>query len=183
VERTAESIFAILVKDHELGLLGFVSSQVIDPAAAADIIQETFLAAWQQMDQFDRTGSFTAYLRAIARHKIADRLRELYAERRGLEAVCSARVSEIADEFDRQVPDNTELFQSRLAALRECLDKLQTHVRHIIDQHYIENRTCAEIAAALDRGVEAVKKVIQRGRTALARCIQLQLQEPSADVD
>ena len=183
MERTAESIFAILVKDHELGLLGFVSSQITDSAAAADIIQETFLAAWLKMEQFDKTISFAAYIRGIARHKIADRLRELYAERRGLEAVSSARVSEIADAFDRQVPDNTELFQSRLAALRTCLDQLQTNVRNIIDQHYMENRTCAEIAAALGRGVEAVKKAIQRGRAALARCIQLQLSEPAADAD
>jgi RNA polymerase sigma-70 factor len=172
MHRSPEDIFAILVKDHELGLLAFVTAHVPDNAAVLDVVQETFLAAWRQIEQFDQTEPFTNYLRGIARHKIADHYRAVYAEHRRLKALPEEHLAGIAAEFERQVPDDTELFEARLTALRACIDKLNGPVRAIVEQHYQQGRSCNEIAAAIGRGVETVKKSLQRARHSLFQCIQ-----------
>jgi len=175
MRRRPEDLFAILVKDHELGLLAFVTAHVPDDGAALDIIQETFLAAWRQIDQFDQTESFTHYLRGIARHKVADHFRAAYADCRRLETPPEDRLAGIAAEFERQVPDDTELFEARLTALRTCIDQLNSPVRAVVEQHYKQGRSCHEIAVAIGRGVEAVKKSLQRARHSLFKCIQERL--------
>ncbi len=175
MRRRPEDLFAILVKDHELGLLAFVTAHVPDDGAALDIIQETFLAAWRQIDQFDQTESFSHYLRGIARHKIADHYRAVYAEHRQLKVLAEERLAGISVEFERQVPDDTELFEARLTALRTCIDKLNIPVRAVVEQHYQQGRSCHEIAVTIGRGVEAVKKLLQRGRHFLFKCIHERL--------
>jgi len=172
MERNPEEVFAILVKDHELGLLAFVSAHVPEPAAAADVVQEVFLGAWRQLEQFDHAHSFSAYLRGIARHKIADHYRNVLTNRRELDSLRAEQLAKIGAEFDRQVPDDTELFEARLAALRACIAKLNGPARDVIEQHYRLGRPCSEVATTLGRTVEAVKKLLQRARITLHDCIQ-----------
>jgi RNA polymerase sigma-70 factor, ECF subfamily len=175
MQRSPEDIFAILVRDHELGLLAFVTAHVAEDAAAMDIVQETFLAAWSQIERFDQTESFSRYLRGIAHHKIADHYRIAYTERHRLEPLPEEHLTGIAAEFERQVPDDTELFEARLTALRACIETLNGPVRAIVDQHYRVGRSCSDIGTAIGRGVEAVKKSLQRARHSLFRCIQKRL--------
>jgi RNA polymerase sigma-70 factor, ECF subfamily len=182
MHRSPEDIFAILVRDHELGLLAFVTAQVGEDAVVLDIVQETFLAAWRQIEHFDQTESFSHYRRGIARHKIADHYRAVYAERRCRDTPPEEQVADIAAEFERQVPDDTELFEARLTALRACIGNLNGPVLAIVEQHYEQGRSCNEIAATIGRGVEGVKKSLQRARHSLFECIQERLRREAQRV-
>ncbi len=70
------------VDQHGDSLFRFAVSRVQDPETAADLVQETFLAALRIRDTYARRSSVRTWLVAILKHKIADRLREFSREQR-----------------------------------------------------------------------------------------------------
>src|SRR6516164_10428229 len=62
-------------------LFNFAVGQLRDPAAAEDVVQETFLAALKARDRFSGRSSDRTWLVGILRHKIYDHLRKVCRER------------------------------------------------------------------------------------------------------
>src|SRR5215469_13443526 len=59
--------FALLVRQHQSGLRGFLRRLTRnDPSLADDIAQETFLEAWRKLVHFRGDGSFAGWLNRIA---------------------------------------------------------------------------------------------------------------------
>ena len=172
MERTREQLFAVLVHEHQLGLWAFVRSCVHAPADADDIVQETFAAAWQDLAAYDVNRPFAAWLRGIARHLIADYFQRLAAQGQREHILPPEAVADLASEFARfNRPARGEVYRDCFAALQECLAVLATSDREIVQRAYRENQTCRTIADQLGHTVEAVKKRLQRARSALRDCI------------
>ena len=72
---------------------------------------------------------------------------------------------------------SSDLFDEKLDALRDCLQRLTGPQRESIRLHYEHGMHCKEIADRLGIGFEAVKKHLQRGRAQLQRCLQSKLPE------
>lgn len=69
-------------QDHAVGLRGFVSTIVIDPHLAEDVIHETFLHLWLLPDQWDPTSAdLLSWLQTIAHRRAIDRIRSFEAAR------------------------------------------------------------------------------------------------------
>ena len=60
------------VDQHGDSLFRFALSRVQDPETAADLVQETFLAALRLRDAYAGRSSVRTWLTAILKHKIAD---------------------------------------------------------------------------------------------------------------
>ncbi len=176
MERTREQLFAVLVHEHQLGLSAFVRSCVHDPADADDIVQETFVTAWQDLAAYDLNRPFAAWLRGIARHLIGDYFQRLADQGRHVHTLPPEAVANLASEFARfNRPARGEVYRDCFAALQECLTGLPASDREIVQRAYRENQTCRTIANHLGRKVEAVKKRLQRARAALRDCILAKL--------
>ena len=65
--------------------------------------------------------------------------------------------------------------ESYLDALRECVSSLDGRARRAIDLRYQDDRSRADIAAALDLGEEGVKALLRRTRDILRRCVEKRL--------
>ncbi len=172
MQRTREDLFAVLVREHEAGLLAFVRACVHDAADADDLVQDTFVTAWAQLAEYEVDRPFAAWLRGIARNKIADYFRRSTAQRRHVHILPPEAVAGIADEFERlSRPARGEVFRDCFAALRECLETLSAAEREVVERAYRQNQTCRTIAGEVGEGVEAIKKRLQRARAALRDCI------------
>jgi RNA polymerase sigma-70 factor (ECF subfamily) len=172
METTREQLFAVLVREHEQGLAAFVRACVCDPADAEDLVQETFVTAWHELDAYDLNRPFAAWLRGVARHLIGDYFQRCAAAGRHVHLLPPEAVADLADEFGRfNRPARGEVYRDCFAALQECLAVLSTSDREIVQRAYRENQTCRTIAAQLGHTVEAVKKRLQRVRAALRDCI------------
>lgn len=170
--RTREELFAVLVGEHQLGLAAFVRACVQDAADADDLVQETFVAAWQRLDEYDRARPFAGWLRGIARHKLTDYFRNSTARRQHVRVLPAEAVAAIADEFERlNRPARGEVYRDCFAALQACLQALAEADRAIVERAYRQSQTCGSIAAQLGQTVEAVKKRLQRARAQLRECI------------
>ena len=51
-------------------------------------------------------------------------------------------------------------------------------LRRAVELHYAEGLSCEEVATRLSSGAEAVKKRLQRARSALGRCIRQEMASP-----
>lgn len=181
MRRTGKDIFAILVRENEWALLAFVRSCVYDPAAADDIVQETFLAAWHRISDYDRDRPVIAWLRGIAQNKILEYFRRSRTSRQHLSFFTPELLSKIAEQQDRLTAASGDTFVERLAPLRECLEELKAQDRGLVEAHYHDGKTCTVIAAAAGYTVEAIKKRLQRTRAALKDCILGKLKVVSSD--
>lgn len=172
MKRTREELFAVLVREHERGLLAFVRACVHDRGDAEDLVQETFVAAWRQLERYDPERPFSNWVRGIAQNKIVDYCRAHAGSRPQVHVIAPEAVAAIADEFERlNSLGRGEADSACFAALRDCLAALAKEDREIVDGVYRERQTCHAIADRLGRTLEAVKKRLQRARAQLRDCI------------
>jgi RNA polymerase sigma-70 factor (ECF subfamily) len=162
--------FEILVREHHRGLMAYALSLVRDEGAAEDIVQDAFLAAFENLARFDVRRDFGRWLRGIARIKYLER-----ARRRRETPVESAILDEIERqhaEWDRaRFEEGGDVF----AALKRCLDRLSELARKTVDSFYMRRLSCAAIAKALATSEVAVRKRLERARESLGRCIRREL--------
>lgn len=177
---TPEALFEVLVREHADMLLAYLQSLVDDDHVIDDIFQDTVVVAWRSMDRFDKERSFGRWLRGIARKLILAHNRK----KRAGPVATTPEVLDIVDarweEFARRPGDTLE---EKLAALKDCVDRLPEKYRTAIDTRYLRERRGKELAAALKTSVENSKKLLQRGRNLLSRCLQQSLPFKEGDHD
>jgi len=165
----ARDLFEILVRENIDSVRALLLASVRDNAAAEDLIQETFLVAWKQLDKYDRQLPFGPWVRGIASKLVLNWRRK---QARHKVVYCDEEVLGVVqgrfDAFDRMGGDT---FDDRLEELRQCMGQLTERQTQAIQLHYDHGLHCKEIARRLDLGVEAVKKHLQRGRAVLHRCL------------
>jgi len=162
-------LFEILVREHIDSVRAFLLASLRDPIGAEDLLQETFLVAWRNLARYDRQLPFGPWVRGIA-GKLLLNWRRKFARNKVhyLDQDVLTLIDRRFEEFGA-LPGDT--FDEQLDALRDCMDCLSTAQRSAIDLHYQHGLHCKEIARRLEIGFEAVKKHLQRGRTALQRCL------------
>lgn len=171
MRRSAKSVFNVLIREHELALRSFVRSCVDDAEATEDVVQETFLASWRSIDQYDHNRPFAAWLRGIAKNKVLEHYRTIATAHHHSRPLSGEAIENIADEYELLAPQATDAFADRLAALRECLDTLNGDERDTVERRYRKQQSCSVIAGAIGHKLEAVKKRLQRARAKLRDCI------------
>ncbi len=67
-----KAAFTTLIRRHQDILYRFIRRYVGDADEAYDLVQETFVSAWEALTRFDRARSFEPWLRRIALNKCRD---------------------------------------------------------------------------------------------------------------
>jgi RNA polymerase sigma-70 factor (ECF subfamily) len=168
-DRHAETLFGATVR-----FLG-------DREAAAEVVQETFVASWRSAVTFDSTaGSLRTWMLRIAKNRAIDRIRS-EARRPGLIQLPATDGEEaLLDPLDRlaqhrrQGVDNSDpavLLERNWtgAIVRTALSDLAGHEREVVSLAYREGLTQHEIAERLGLPLGTVKS---RTRRALAHLRQ-----------
>jgi RNA polymerase sigma-70 factor (ECF subfamily) len=130
---------------------------------AEDLCQETFLAAVRELRKGGRVESPAAWIFGIARHKLVDHYR-----RRGR---TESRVSAETDVDVAIEPADDDTGERAVAALRD----VPAAQRAVLVLHYMDGFSVAEVAATIDRSLEAVESLLARGR----RSFKIAYQEAS----
>ncbi|RUT32507.1 sigma-70 family RNA polymerase sigma factor [Arsenicitalea aurantiaca] len=133
---------------------------------AEEVVQESFVTAWQRAAQFDpERGNARAWLTTIVRNRSLNMLRDGarvdHHDGETLEAL-GDRVGDAHDAYDR-LPDRD--------ALKACLSRLDETKRRSILLCYVVGMSHGEVAAKLDAPLGTVKAWIRRGMSALQECM------------
>lgn len=171
---TDRKLFEILVREHSAMVRAFLLSAVRDPATADDLLQEAFLVAWKNLDRYDRSLPFGPWVRGIAGKLVLSHRRKI--GRSKMFYCDDESLGFLENHSDELLQQTGSEFEDKLEALTRCMEELSGPQRETIKLHYEEGLLCKEIAPRIGLGVEAVKKHLQRGRAALARCIERRMQ-------
>lgn len=169
--------FEILVREHGGRLLGVTRRLLHQEEDARDCVQETFLQAYRQIDQFESRSALGTWLHRIAVNQALGKLRKR-----------SSRAEEPLDEsedrfdaygiriepmwqFDEPVDRMLEVESIRLE-VRARIDSLPEAYRTVLLLRDIEGMSTREVADALGASEGAIKVRLHRARSALKRRLE-----------
>jgi RNA polymerase sigma-70 factor (ECF subfamily) len=138
---------------------GYLVDRCGDPAVAEDLTSETFLAAVLALRRPEPIRPSIPWLVGVAQHKLVDHWR-----RRGRDVRLADEVAAGGEEFND--PWDVEL--DRLRSLR-TLASLSGHHRAVLTLRYVDGLAVAEVAAAIDRSIEATEALLTRAKAAFRR--------------
>lgn len=177
---SARRVFEILVREHADMLTAFLRSLVVSPSAIDDLFQETMLVAWRRLGDYDTARPFGPWLRGIAGVLAMEHRRKQASAARVVMSVEPETLAALEEHYQRLSRAPGDTFHERAQRLRECLSRLPEALREVVEFAYARGMLLRQIAESLGASEEAVKKRIQRARTALARCLHGAPDEPAA---
>ena len=162
--------FEELVLRYERRIYSFVSQSCRDGIDAAEITQETFVKAYQAIEQFDPTRTFAPWLFTIARRKCVDHFRAL----KNVLPLQSSSLNPASDNAAPEMSDTND--PAEALALLDERRHLWNIAGRILPQsqfdalwlHYVEDMSVAQIAKVLRRPQTYIKVLLFRARKVLA---------------
>jgi RNA polymerase sigma-70 factor (ECF subfamily) len=164
-----------VIEQNRRWMLAYVQAAIGDPAAAEDVVQETFLTAYRKRKDYRPGEAFGAWLRGIARNLVR---RHLEQRTRGPVVLLSDEAWSVLDARAAalELAHVTPGFETeRISALRRCVEKLTDRARSLIEGRYGQGLSVPDLAARLHLAPASVPVVLHRARSALNECLQRNL--------
>lgn len=156
-----------LMAAHGPYVLASVTRQVHDRALAEDILQETLVRAWRNLDHLDldRDGGMRGWLLRVARNIAVDHFRARHS-----------RPAEVAESAALcvSVPDPSEAVL-RTVHIRAALARLSEAHRAVLRECYFNGSTLVEVAQTLGIPLGTVKSRL----SSALRNLRNQLADPA----
>ncbi len=155
-------------------LLRYLERMVRDFATAEELVQEAFLRVHRARDRYSPDARFSTWLYRIATNLA---LNELRRPRR--KAVHRSTEAEDAPELAAESPATDDVVEARRrgAVVGVALGQLPENQRAALCLTAVEGLSYAEVAEALDVTEKAVKSLVHRARSTLAKRLAEQEKE------
>jgi len=146
-------------------LFGYIVGMLASPRDAQDVLQETNKAILSKLDEFQKSGSFSAWARKFAYFQCLAFRKKNQRSKLNFESELLDQLAEVAEPVD-------EMAERNLPLLSTCLERLQPKSRAIVSDYYYESLSIEEIAADRNLKTNHVAQILFRARKALFECIQ-----------
>lgn len=163
--------FAELVRMHHRDLLVYAYALVKDDATAKDIVQDSFVAAYEKAGAFDVTRDFATWMRGIVRNKWREWLRKNRRYQLSDNELASID-AEVAAWQTSRASKSSPIFE----ALETCLSRLPENLRETVKAYYFEGNNGNETATCFGVAPAAIRKRLQRARILLKQCLDRKLE-------
>lgn len=156
-----------LVRRHQVGVWRYLRALGAPVDVADDLLQETFLVAFDKLVEDRGTAAVASFLRGCAKNLFLRHRRDLGRR--------EAALIEAADQLwhaDCDADDGAGWLQ----ALQQCLQQLDGRSSEVVKLFYRESRSRAEVASQLGLKETGLKTLLQRLRSGLRKCIETRMQ-------
>ena len=148
---------------------GDLSPELRAKAGASDVVQETLLEAQRDLAQFTGRGEdeLLAWLRRILLNNLANIRRQYQQTSKrdvgrevSLDADGSSEVA-VAQRIEsrERTPGSAVIFNEKCERVAEVISGLPDHMRQVLEMRHRDNKSFAEIGAALGRSAGAARKL------------------------
>jgi len=155
----------VLFARHHVRVYRFLLRLVRSEATAEDLVSDVFLDVWRQAGKFEGRSAVSTWMLSIARFKALSALR-----RKPEEELDEETAAGIEDQSDN--PETTLAKKDKGALLRECLSRLSTDHREIIDLVYYHEKSVEEVAAIVGIPEATVKTRMFYARKKLSELLK-----------
>lgn len=158
-----------LALEHRNPIWAYSLALCRDPTRAEDLFQDAHVIICRKWSEWPEGTPFLAWALTIVRFTFLSGLDDRH---RRLVLVDTEVLAQVVAETDaeREHPDAL-----RLAALRDCLERLAGRTRQVVDLRYQEGLSCEAVSRQLGMGLPAVYQLLSRVRKSLATCIETRL--------
>ena len=155
-------------------LFGFIFKRTANRDQAREILQETNLVLCRKAAGYTPGTNFIAWAFRVAHFQILAYRKTMSREKLVFDDELLAEMEAIDNEERNQVRDR------RREALGLCLDSLSESHRKLMERRYFHAEAVQDIAAEVDKSVNAVSKILHRTRHSLMKCVSSRLKEAEA---
>lgn len=136
---------------------------VKDPDEAEDIMQESFLSAFEKIKTYSGTVSFGAWLKKIVINRSLDSLKK---RRQSFEILDEGNIP------DREELSDAENISDRIEEIREAILRLPDGFRVVLSLYLLEGYDHEEIAQILDINPSTSRSQFTRARQKLVEMLK-----------
>lgn len=153
------SAFGVLCKRYEGALSSMLTNRGV--CECKDIVQESFIRAYLNLEKFDRQYSFGQWLFAIAKNLHIDIIRKQKTTTVGIEEVVT---------FSGALnPEQSFISKQNRDEVEKQLSDLPENYRVIVEMRFLDEMGYEEIAEKLGIPIGTVKTKIHRARALLGK--------------
>jgi len=161
---------AICIREHSTNVYNLALKLTGDPAAAEDVLQETFLSAFKAIPRFEGKAQLSTWLYRIAHNAALMRLRKRQVQTVSLDEPMEDEEGlpeprEFADWSEN--PEDVLLSGEMRRAMNEAIAALSETLKSVFVLRDVNGLSTAQTAEVLGLSEEAVKSRLLRARLAL----------------
>lgn len=154
-----------LIETHQTRLHAWILAATGDAAEARDILQEVNLVLWRKAEQFEPGTNFTAWAYRVAHFQVLT-----WRQKRGRDLLVFP--GDVLEDMAGAADQAERTADSRLGALKYCLQKLPARQLEVIRRRYLQNESVQTMAPAVGLNANAVSQLLHRARQNLLDCMR-----------
>jgi RNA polymerase sigma-70 factor (ECF subfamily) len=166
--------FSDLVRLYQSRVRAYLSRFIFDKSSVDDVAQETFLAAFRSLANYDHRWPFRKWLLGIARNQIHIYLRErirIIPKEESISILISLW------NLERAEKETMEEGDLEIEVLKACLEKLPRKSSLLVKSFYFDQKGAGDIGLETGKSDNAVRLILLRIRKKLRKCIETQMME------
>jgi RNA polymerase sigma-W factor len=160
-----------LLKRYKNGIYAMIYQMVKNREETEDLVQETFIKAFNALASFNNSFAFSTWLYKIAFNNTIDAIRKKKLKTTPLDQPVRCKDGEVGREIrdESSSPEKSYLFDEKRLFIQKTIDALPEIYRRVILLRHQEERSYEEIGAILKLPVGTVKARIFRAREILKK--------------
>ncbi|MFN8354319.1 MAG: sigma-70 family RNA polymerase sigma factor [Spirosomataceae bacterium] len=161
LRRREQRAFTILYDNYSGALYGIILKIVRDEDIAADVMQDSFVKMWRNIDAYNATkGSLFTWMLNVSRNTAIDKIRSQDYQQSQQNQPIESTVS---------IVEQSEPIETQVDAigLRKVIDTLRPEYRTLIELIYFQGYTQAEVSEELGIPLGTVKTRVKAALTQL----------------
>lgn len=164
-----EQAYSKLVEKYERALFYHILKMVNDREQVEDLVQETFVKAFDNLNTYSTNYAFSTWLYRIATNHTIDYLRKKKLNTLSIDDPVKTKEGEM----EMQLPDKSAstdrniIQKQRQKIVQQAIQDLPEKYRKVIELRHMEEKSYKEISEVLDSPLGTVKAHIFRARELL----------------
>jgi len=150
-----QELYALIVDRYQNKLLRYAINLIKDEHKAADVVQESFIKAFVNLQNFHTTKSFSSWIYRIVHNEAMNSVKKYRKEVPLLENVDFSSDEDIEKNLERK---------EMIEQVSQCLGKMTLLYAEPIELHYIEEKSYEEISDILRIPMGTVATRINRAK-------------------
>lgn len=159
--------FSALAREHHRELLVYARALTREDHQSRDIVQESFVVAWQNMGKFDVTKDFGSWMRGIVRNKWKEQMRRNKRQIALDDGALEIMEAEMRTWQQLRQDGGPGVF----IKLEQCLEKLPEGLLQSVQSFYYDGCSTDEAAEQMEVSGATLRKRLERARLALKECL------------
>ncbi len=169
-----EKAYKKLVDKYERALYFHILKMIKDREQVDDLVQETFVKAFDNLNTYSTNYAFSTWLYRIATNHTIDYLRKKKLQTLSIDEPVKTRDGEMQMQLEDESAgtDRNIIRKQRQKVVQEAIEELPKKYRKVIEMRHMEEKSYQEIADVLDLPLGTVKAHIFRARELLYKALK-----------